>query len=1364
MAKIDTTEIENIIHGKIEPHIYAFQTGTIPNYLKVGDTYRPVAMRLDEWRRPNFFPDLIPVDKTWSARLDETAYFRDFEVHQYLMREKHRERLTPALFPNAYFSKEFFKDATPLDVDEAVEDIESAYKTHSAKYSVYSLEEKHSQEYHYERNAAYPLRPNQEATVKRFVEAKSKGYKKMLMYAVMRFGKSFTSMECALKADAKFVLVVSGKADVKEEWKKTVESHVDFKDYLFLTKSDLEKNQNIITETLSQQNSPNRVVVFVTLQDLQGDKIKKKHRDIFSSKIDLLIVDETHFAARSEKLGAVIEKKSAETNLSSEEKYTVDDVAKFFEKKHLQAEITLHLSGTPYRILMNGEFERDAIIAFYQFSDIVADRQNWYEENRDKILVGDDSVRPVYEWDNPYFGFPEMIRFAFHPNQSSLERMRHLKDSGESSDFADLFQTYSNDANEENHDKFKYEQEVLDFLKIIDGKKEDENIFAFLDYDKIKEGRMCRHIVMVLPFCASCDAMAKLLEERKEEFINLREYKVLNISGWDSPAGYSDPKIIKQTISDYEANDQKTLTLTVNRLLTGSTVPEWDTMIYLKDTQSPQDYDQAIFRLQSPFVKTYTEGDKVLKIDMKPQTLLVDFKPDRMFVLQGKKSGIQNANLNQAGGNELGKRIERDLAISPIIELNHNKLCRVQAPKIIEAISNYSIERGVFDEVADIPVDVFLRNNQEIYNFICALPEFKSKQGIIIPASNPENGDELETEQTANGKEKPTPSTTEQPPESGNTSANQAGTGKDNFEAKFRTYYANLLYYAFLTSDKVNSIDQILSTIDSFENARIARNLGISKEFLTLLRTHINPTILGEWDNRIFNINRLANDESVPPLERALTVIGQLSKISASEVKTPEKICNQMVARLPSEFLRSAVANGHKFLDIASKTGEFAIALYERMKEAGIAEELITNSIYSIPTSKMAYEFVLKFYNILGLNPDNISAFTSYDLLKVKDENGEIEYDKIVKLLQQNKPFNDVLMSDKPEEGADMITFDAIVGNPPYQEDDGGAQKSAKPIYNYIVEISKKMNPTYITLITPTRWFAGGKGLDVFRNIMLNDVHIRELHDFLHPEEVFPDINNRGGICYFLMDKTYDNTTDLVDVITHDKGDTVRQARRPMKTRDLEIFIRDSQAISILDKVIPAGTQTETLEKYISAAKAFGFRTFFIQDSLFRPNPDGLNQPVKCYGRSNKSGYVEKSEIKSHKEWIKKWKVYVPESNNIGTELNDDNQNSFVGAPDTICTETYLVVGAELGLTEQTASNLSNYLRTKFARYMLSLAKISQHGTAKTYRFVPLQDFTENSDIDWSKSIADIDKQLYAKYGLTAEEIAFMESTIKPME
>lgn len=143
---------------------------------------------------------------------------------------------------------------------------------------------------------------------------------------------------------------------------------------------------------------------------------------------------------------------------------------------------------------------------------------------------------------------------------------------------------------------------------------------------------------------------------------------------------------------------------------------------------------------------------------------------------------------------------------------------------------------------------------------------------------------------------------------------------------------------------------------------------------------------------------------------------------------------------------------------------------------------------------------------------------------------------------------------------------------------------------------------------------------------------------------------------------------------------------------------------------------------------------------------------------------MELKEVPSHQEWIGLWKVYVPESNNIGTELNDDNLNAFVGEPNSICTESFLVIGASLNMDGQMACNLVRYLKTKLARYLLSLAKISQHGTAKTYRFVPLQDFTDQSDIDWSKSVAEIDQQLYAKYGLTEEEITFIEKTIKPMD
>ena len=204
----------------------------------------------------------------------------------------------------------------------------------------------------------------------------------------------------------------------------------------------------------------------------------------------------------------------------------------------------------------------------------------------------------------------------------------------------------------------------------------------------------------------------------------------------------------------------------------------------------------------------------------------------------------------------------------------------------------------------------------------------------------------------------------------------------------------------------------------------------------------------------------------------------------------------------------------------------------------------------------------------------------------------------------------------------------------------------------------------------------------------------------------------------------------------------------------MDIFIRNSQALSILDKVIKANNELPWFENYISAAKAFGLRTYFIKDSRFHPNSDGLKEPVKCYGRGNSIGFVERDLITSHTQWIDRWKVFIPESNNIGTELNDDNQNAIVGAPGTICTETYLVVGADLNLSKRQATNCANYLKTKFARFLNSLAKVSQHGTSKTFKFVPLQDFSKS----WS------DKKLYSKYNLEKSEIDFIDSLIKNME
>lgn len=343
------------------------------------------------------------------------------------------------------------------------------------------------------------------------------------------------------------------------------------------------------------------------------------------------------------------------------------------------------------------------------------------------------------------------------------------------------------------------------------------------------------------------------------------------------------------------------------------------------------------------------------------------------------------------------------------------------------------------------------------------------------------------------------------------------------------------------------------------------------------------------------------------------------------------------------------------------------------------------------------------------------------------------------------------------------MKFNVIVGNPPYQQKEGGANiNTALPIYNHFVDLAKKHNPEYISLIIPTRWYAGGRGLDNFRDEMLNDTHISELHDFLKPELIFQNLNIRGGICYFLWQKNYNTRKDLTKVFTYKDDLTPSVKLRSLRTQNSTILIRHSIGVAVIEK-LSKSDNFKSLSEHISAAKAFGFRTYFIRDKKFRSSHKGLKEPITCFGRGNSVGYVNKSEVLSHKEWIDVWKVFVPESNNIGTELNDDNQNSFVGEPETICTETFLVVGADLKLNKTSSNNLAKYLRSKFARFMHSLAKISQHGTSTTYQFVPLQDFTSKSDIDWSNSIADIDKQLYKKYKLTKEEVAFIESMIKPM-
>ena len=597
------------------------------------------------------------------------------------------------------------------------------------------------------------------------------------------------------------------------------------------------------------------------------------------------------------------------------------------------------------------------------------------------------------------------------------------------------------------------------------------------------------------------------------------------------------------------------------------------------------------------------------------------------------------------------------------------------------------------------------------------------------------------------------------------------------------TLHSLIVFYSFLVPERVHSLDEILAVIDKNDNnRRIVRHLGLGKGLLERYRSKVGWLTLQKLDYKIQNLDRLANEtqnidlgedykDTPEAVRKAIVAMRKFGRLGEAKIVTPPNIAYDMVRQIPGAELKALVESGKRILDLAAKMGEFAIAVVRRCAEpdVGLPSDALAQSILAIPMCGVTYEFTRKVYELLGLDvaciarPENM---TTYDLLKIRKEDGKtLDYAKIKRLLTQNKDFETIAIGDEVAEGEQTMCkkIGLVISNPPYQELDGGAQVSAIPIYPMYVGVGSESSEHYSSFIMPARWYAGGKGLDEFRDDMLTDEHIAEFHDFPLTDDCFPGVNVRGGLCFYLRDRQHDCKVSPTKFYSHLDSKHPMVSARNLKVRDSDIMIRYDEGIAILNKVFPTDA-VETMVAHVSAAKAFGLRTFFINDERFHSEKTRLHHPVKCYGRGGAVGYVEKSDIPAHADWIARWKVFIPEANNIGTELNDDNQNAIVGGPRTICTETYLVVGAELALTRESSKNLANYLKTRFARFLVSLAKSSQHGTSKTFRFVPLQDFTASSDIDWSKPISDIDRQLYAKYGLTEDEQKFIESMIKSME
>jgi len=489
-------------------------------------------------------------------------------------------------------------------------------------------------------------------------------------------------------------------------------------------------------------------------------------------------------------------------------------------------------------------------------------------------------------------------------------------------------------------------------------------------------------------------------------------------------------------------------------------------------------------------------------------------------------------------------------------------------------------------------------------------------------------------------------------------------------------------------------------------------------------------------------------------------VLSCLANLSSDEVFTPPKLANEILDLLPKEIWSNKNA---KFLDPVCKSGVFLREIAKRLDiglEKAITDKkkrinhIFKNQLFGIGITEMTS---LMSRRSLYCSKTADGKYSVCD--KFGDKQGNISFKRIEhtwkngrchfcrarqKHYERSKELEThayhFIHTNKPEEILKM-KFDVIVGNPPYQLNDGGGMgASATSIYNLFVEQAKKLKPRYLTMIIPSRWFAGGKGLDDFRNEMLNDQRLRKIVDYFDSNECFPGVDISGGVCYFLWDRDNPGDCEVVSV----RGKTISKMERTLLESRNDSFIRFNEAISIICKI--QAFKENTIEKIISPRKPFGFGS----EVNIKKKQNINSVKIYCY---QKTGYVKRKEISKNREWVDKIKVFIAKAyGERGAFPYLVLAKPFLGEKNSCCSETYLVIGPFNSV--KIAKNVISYLQTKFLRFLVLLKKNTQNAPKGVYSFVPIQSF----DDPWT------DEKLYKKYGLSNDEIDFIESMVRPME
>lgn len=1179
------------------------------------------------------------------------------------------------------------------------------------------------------------FRPEQEECVQKVVEHFKKN-NRFLINAKMRYGKTFVALEIVKRSEFKKSIIITHRPVVNDGWYEDFKKIFAGKDYVYGSKT----NGNTVKALV--KNNQN-FVYFASIQDLRGSKEVggkfEKNKDIFDTDWDCVIVDEAH--------------EGTQTALGDE---TVNTIVKENTK-------FLALSGTPFNILEN--YDDDSVYTW----DYVMEQEAKYEWVNNNF--GDS---------NPYEELPKMEIYTYNLGKALNSKYIDVEDKA--FNFREFFRTWTGDIEQDYEDvppnaqigDFVHEKDIISFLNLMTKNDEDSNYpFSQEEYRDL-----FHHTLWMVPGVKEAKALKALMQKHPV----FSFFDIVNVAGSDDEESKDALESVKNAIKN-AGDDGYTITISCGKLTTGVTIKEWTGVFMLSGSYSTSaaNYLQTIFRVQSPCNK----NGKI-----KDVAYVFDFAPDRTLKMVADAVSIST----KVGKSKLSDKsiMGKFLNYCSVISISGSTMKEYSAGALLQQLKRAYAERVVNngfddkrlynDEILKLN-DVDWKEFENLDKIIKGNAPTQLKKEIKLNNQGLTGEEHEELDELEKKKKKREPLTPEQ-----EARLKEIKKEKDRRKKAFDNLRAMsvrmplLIYGADVSYDEDITLDKFFELVDEKSWEEFMPK-GLTKDLFKKFKKYYDEDVFIGAGRRIRDIAKDA--DNCEPTERVMKIAPLyrwFKNPDKETVLTPWNVVNFHMSTTIGgwdfwdekhnkelEYPRYVEVDGvtknvfckknPAILEINSKTGLYplymAYSVYrEKLEKKHLNFEekkklwfdVVKNNIFVVCNTPMAMAITKR--ALVGFSGNPVNAVFYDDLVKTMENAPRDFIERVKDKRYWKKDFD--------------MKFDAIVGNPPYMIMDGGAKASAKPIYHHFVLASKMIEPKYFSFVIPTRWYAGGKGLDDFRDQMLNDKHLRVLNDFLTPEDIFPNTNIRGGVCWFLWDKEYNNKENLINVITREHNTIINNVDRPMKVAGSSFFIRDYDAIGILKKVMKE--TSKFMSEYMSVRKPFGLDGDIYKSKNFYDNDKKLKKPVKCYIKGGEFGYIERINIPRSEELIDVYKVYTPYANNIGTELNDDNLNSFIGEPNTVCSETYIMAGVGLSLDREQCANISKYFKTKTVRYLHSLAKASHHGTSKTYQYVPLQNFTNQSDIDWEKDVEDIDKQLFDKYGFTQQESEHILRKIKTME